>query len=167
MTADTPDPRPDRDYIRSKGRWPENPDPRPRVTCVCGISVLPENWSNHLLRQDGKRHYLPRPVSPPAPQADAGLRERIYAVVAEHEDETGYARYGGDALLRDIQRALAASPAAPAGLDVERLAEAMYFACGDPVTEPFHGEGEHRVWLRRARTALAHLASQPSEDGPA
>jgi hypothetical protein len=24
--------------------------------CVCGLAVLPENWPNHLLRQDKKQH---------------------------------------------------------------------------------------------------------------
>lgn len=28
----------------------------PRVMCICGIAVLPENWSNHLLRQDRLPH---------------------------------------------------------------------------------------------------------------
>ena len=31
-----------------------------RAQCTCGISVLPQNWANHLLRQDGRVHRAAR-----------------------------------------------------------------------------------------------------------
>ncbi len=37
---------------------------KPRVRCICGRAVLPENWDNHLLRQRG-RHALAAEAAPP------------------------------------------------------------------------------------------------------
>lgn len=42
-----------------------------RAQCVCGISVLPENWANHLLRADGQ-HFAALPPETPALHPDDG-----------------------------------------------------------------------------------------------
>ena len=46
-----------------------------RVTCICGRSVLPENWSNHLLSQEG-RHGAPESLDAAWAEAEAVLPER-------------------------------------------------------------------------------------------
>jgi hypothetical protein len=34
-----------------------------RAACICGESVLPQNWPNHLLRQDGRHAAVPETAS--------------------------------------------------------------------------------------------------------
>jgi len=161
------------------GGTADTPDPRPRVTCVCGISVLPENWSNHLLRQDGKRHYLPRPVSPPSERTirtdgcagayDAGWNAALAAARAAPQADAGREREAYDAgRLAGFEEGLAASPAAPVGLDVHP------HTCGT-----CRWEGSTRAAYIGHIMAFRHdhwdspsaeaeyAASQPSEDGPA
>jgi hypothetical protein len=58
------------------------PDPAPdRVACICGRSVLRENWSNHLLRQDSRPH---RVTPDPAPEGP--FWNRRWAVLEDEDN---------------------------------------------------------------------------------
>ncbi len=87
----------------------------------------------------------------PAASVEPGLRARLDAVIAEHTDEGGYARFGGDALLGDLRAALAAS------VEPGSVAAVM----------PDEAEANSAAWHASIERAQAERGSVEPETDPA
>jgi hypothetical protein len=124
-------PAPERPDLREYDQ-PDFEDGNDRAICrACGVSVWPENWPNHIL---GKAHWRKSPPLAAAPVTDAGP-----VVCVGHCGSLDWTlgEYGvithkhtcprrTTTFCQSHRDGCPAAPVTDAGLDVERLRQAIY-----------------------------------------